>query len=666
MIDLERPLGERVFDGAVVYPTLRAADHPGRLLMGVFDAAGAFVPGSELDRRSGEKGAEIPRERVGEVEDFGHPEGIYCGVLYYHFGHFLLESSARLWLAKEHPDLPLVWAGASNWNKTDHRRPGTGGDTRLTPEDWAPDRVLAPWQSEVLEILGLPNPVMVVTAPTRFGRLHIPDIGYRYDDQFHPQHASFMAAYHGPSRQADAKLWLSRSRISKDVRDLNEATAERRLADAGWTVAHPEAQTVREQLDQFSRASIVSGEEGSAFHVLMLLADPVEAELRIIRRYGNEHRNMHTVGDTRGVTQSFVSLEHTVVLRADGRAVTKVSASPAEILDALDVPIAAPAPRTEEQTVAEAARDERLARLADAVHAGRVLWIGVADGPGERSLQGRQHRVVADRLTSDPRVVQSDDVEVFEVPVAQYFAAFADPETYGIIRIGPATGADMFTAFCASQRNADQHTVWVIDDAVRPAVAESATEGWMTLLRVLDAFPSLTARIVAGDDETQAVVWAAPRGEYQRIDGAADLPSHVGAMLKPTADEKAVFDDVVSAVVPEPSVAPDEPAQPSPEHQAEAPSAVGERTPEGPSASPSSALGPDSAQDTPVDGTPVTPEGGVTGPSPEAGAPSDPATGSRASAAHRPKAQRRRPRWLKFGRRVVRGVRRRVKGALRR
>ena len=561
MIDLGRPLGVRVFEGAVVYPTLRAPDRPGRLMSGVFEADGTFVEGSVLDRRSGEQGEEIPTDRVGEVEDFGHPDCIFCGVLFNHFGHFLLESSARLWYAAEHADIPLVWAGDSIWNRTDHRRPGWAEDAPSTPEDWEPDVVLSRWQREIVEALGLTNPLMVVTAPTHFGALHVPDIGYRYDDQFHPQHAEFMARVRGPAREPGRRLWLSRSRIRKDVRDLNETPLERRLAAAGWIVAHPEAQSVGEQLDQFSRASIVAGEEGSSFHVLMLLAGPIEQEMTIFRRFGREHRNMHTVGDARKVKQTFVTLRRPIVLRAIGREVTKISPSPAEVLNALGVPTAPPTPRTDEPVRAETVRDGRLERLAEALGSETVLRLGVPDGPREASRPGLCHRVVSARLTADPRVIEGDTVEVFEVPVDQYFAAFADPTCYDIVRIGPETGTDpvdagMVAAFAGSQRNADQETVWLIDDARPPAGDRPGGVGWSALVQILDLFASVDARIVSRDADVQAIVWTRPRGTYRPSATAAELPPRVGAALadrvvsglEPTEDEAAVLAEVAASI----------------------------------------------------------------------------------------------------------------------
>ena len=164
--------------------------------MGVFDAAGACIPETLL-RRTYMKGRECT---VGRPVDFGPAssshEGpaIYLGPLLDGFGHFLLESLARAWLAERHPDMPLVWS------------------CRADPSQETGDRALKPWQKDILDLLGLRNPLICVDAPVRFERLIVPDVGYRIQGYFHPAHADFLARVpHEPL--PGRKLWLSRSKL---------------------------------------------------------------------------------------------------------------------------------------------------------------------------------------------------------------------------------------------------------------------------------------------------------------------------------------------------------------------------------------------------------------------------------------------------------------------
>jgi hypothetical protein len=103
-------LSVRPIKNSVVYPTIRVASPPGKLLMGVYDDDN-YVDGTALNRRLGEQGAPVPRDLFPVAADSDAPEAIYAGTLYFHFGHFLLESLARAWYAHRYPDVPFVWRG---------------------------------------------------------------------------------------------------------------------------------------------------------------------------------------------------------------------------------------------------------------------------------------------------------------------------------------------------------------------------------------------------------------------------------------------------------------------------------------------------------------------------------------------------------------------------
>jgi hypothetical protein len=469
------PLGSRSVDDATVYPTMRVPDVPGRLLMGVYDSVGEVVPGSLLDRRSGERGAPVGAERFDGASVSVQDEGIYCGVLYNHYGHFLLESIARLWFAGEHPTAPLIWAGASRW---------PAGTT------------LKPWQQEMLDILGVTNPRIVATEPTQVGRLYVPDIGYRYDDWFHPQHAAFLAAYEGPPQEESVRVWLSRSRIAKHVRDLNASALERRLEAAGWTVSHPETQSVREQLDTMARAAVVAGEEGSAFHTLMLLTDVRGKAFHIMRRLGPEHRNMHTVGDARDVSQTFHTLHNEIVVKASGRYVTKISASPSEVLDILEVPRAQDGPRSADVGAADV-----VDRLAGTVGATSYLEVSVTDGSAVPDCTVPRRTAVASTLPFDPRTYETQDCRLFEMPVAQFVACVDDPGRYGLIRVAAPTVSAGLRDLLDTQVVAHRGTVWVVDLPPEVGGADRLLRLWRELT------PSFALRTFEHAGEQYAIGW---------------------------------------------------------------------------------------------------------------------------------------------------------------
>jgi hypothetical protein len=475
-----------------VYPTIRVASQPGKLLMGVFDGDGAYVDDTALNRRAGEQGAPVPPGLFPVVTDADVPEAIYAGPLYFHFGHFLLESLARAWYAHRHPDVPFVWAGQHDWQGME----------------------LRPWQSELLDILEITNPTRIIADPTRFEVLHVPDLGYRYDDRFHPEHVEFLGRYRGPAQVPGQRLWLSRSRVSSDARDLNSEPTERRLTDAGWTIAHPEDLRVREQLDHLSRAELVAGEEGSAFHTLVLLEDVTAKRFHILRRHGHEHPNMHTVGDARHVDQRFSSLERQRVLRAEGRFVSKVSPNASEILDLLGVPVL---PVSEaESDVAELLLPPILADLEPR----RFLDVGSSSPHLVLGSSAAARVAVSPRFDVDPRVYADTPVDFYELGLKQYAELFHESrDRFDVIRITGPDFPSIMESFRVSKRLAQPGTTWILGSgpvAARAALAIRLTHAAFTVRRLLVGRTSVyVAHRTLGEPHNEAAVGKLSRDEVR-------------------------------------------------------------------------------------------------------------------------------------------------------
>jgi Glycosyltransferase 61 len=489
-----QPLSAREFENAVVYPTIRVASHPGRLLMGVYHRDQTFIDGTALDRRAGEVGAPVPPDLFPLVSDSAAPEAIYAGPLYFHFGHFLLESLARVWYARRNPAAVLLWAGSHLWQ----------------------DRDLTPWQREILQVLGIENPTAIVASPTRVQHLHVPDVGYRYDDWFHPQHAHFLARYAGPAQVPGRKLWLSRGKITSNVRDLNAEATESRLADAGWQITYPELLGIREQLDNLASAEIVAGEEGSAFHALMLLGEVGSKRLHVFRRHGDEHRNMHTIGRVRGIEQSFHSLDADRVIRATGRVVSKISPNSSQILDVLNVPVPHAADMAS-ATVSDPAVQDTLSDLA----AERFLEVGASGAAPVLSSTAAIRVAVSRRFDFDPRSYASSGVAFYELDLAQYADVFhVGHRRFDVIQISGTEFEEAMASFGVSLRLAHRHTVWVLGRggvAERVALAIRALRpGFAVTARHVRRTPIYIARTVHGEPADESEVAALPPAEVRR------------------------------------------------------------------------------------------------------------------------------------------------------
>jgi Glycosyltransferase 61 len=454
-------LSVRLIKNSVVYPTIRVASHPGKLLMGVYDGDDNYVDDTALNRRSGEQGAPVPRDLFPVAADADASEAIYAGTLYFHFGHFLLESLARAWYANRYPEVPFIWAGQHNWQGFE----------------------LRPWQAEILDILEIKNPTRIVADPARFDLLHVPDIGYRYDDRFHPEHAEFLGRYEGPAQAPNRRLWLSRSNIGGNVRDLNSEPTERRLAHAGWTIAHPERLSIREQLDHLARAEIVAGEEGSAFHALVLLKDVSSKKFHIMRRHGREHPNMHTIGNARQVDQTFYSLEREKVIRAQGRVVSKLTPNSSEILDILGVRVpAASDPATAPPD------DAILQRILANLEPRRFLDVGASSPHLVVESTAPTRVAVSQCFEFDPRSYTASGIDFFELGLTRYANLYhEDRGPFDVIRITGSEFERVMAAFRISRRLAHEGTTWILgsgDLAARAALAIRMTHPGFTARRL--------------------------------------------------------------------------------------------------------------------------------------------------------------------------------------
>src|SRR6056297_1300280 len=96
---------------ATVYPWNRSylvGDNPA----GVLDRDGTDIPNSALIRTAG-RISQSPRKIASWRIARYHGTVIFGGYMIDHYGHFLLESLARLWFAVDN-DLPIVWASGVN------------------------------------------------------------------------------------------------------------------------------------------------------------------------------------------------------------------------------------------------------------------------------------------------------------------------------------------------------------------------------------------------------------------------------------------------------------------------------------------------------------------------------------------------------------------------
>jgi hypothetical protein len=233
--------------GALVVPPVTSRF---RQEAGVFDGSGRYCQHAATwrnDRKMTIEPAEVPAARS-EVSG----RWLWAGLLFDHFGHFLVESVSRLW-GLEHLDQQVD--GICYIPKR-HRRPAE----------------LHRFQADVFDAFGIGMSVQVVRAPTRFEHLVVPGQAFglgrmisgtaKMRDAFHRRFGASISAK-GPER-----LYVSRSGLpTQQGGILGETALEQYLVAEGYEIFHPEAHPIATQIARYKAARQVIIADGSAGHL---------------------------------------------------------------------------------------------------------------------------------------------------------------------------------------------------------------------------------------------------------------------------------------------------------------------------------------------------------------------------------------------------------------
>lgn len=255
----------RAVPGALVVPsTLPDLVQPA----GVFDATGAYVPEAVLWRG---RALMVAPERPAPT---AHLPGrwLWGGVLLNHFGHFLVESTGRLWGLDALQGLD----GIVFLSKRDSDEEGEVLE-------------LSAFHRRFMTLLGIDLPIRIVTEPTSIDHLEVPGQGFgigaiasgtpAFRRFIQTRFARDIAA-EGPER-----LYISRSGLSA-VRGgiLAEDQIEELLASQGYEIFHPQNHPIEVQIARYKAARQVVALDGSALHLLAMVAGPQQQVALIKRR----------------------------------------------------------------------------------------------------------------------------------------------------------------------------------------------------------------------------------------------------------------------------------------------------------------------------------------------------------------------------------------------
>ncbi|MCA3415671.1 MAG: glycosyltransferase family 61 protein [Roseomonas sp.] len=212
---------------------------------------------------------------------------IYGGLAMHHVGHFLLEGLSRLWCLQRYPEHPILW----HWIDLPIPHPDDRG-----------------WQKELIGLLGLAKHRHIfLRQPLRVERLLLPSPGFLSGQFIHAVQAAALGCVSGPETVSGKRVWLSRSALPHQLgRVAGEDQVEALLSAQGWTILHPERESMRRSAEIFHEAEVVSGFIGTAFHPLLLHAAP-RARLRPVIRPGISPDDYRIAAEAKGL--DFAAIE---------------------------------------------------------------------------------------------------------------------------------------------------------------------------------------------------------------------------------------------------------------------------------------------------------------------------------------------------------------------
>ncbi len=241
-----------------------------KLAAGVLHADGRFCDLSQgwiRARRPMPAPALVPGETVEPLAGTHLFGGNFRG----HFGHFLVESTARLWALDHLPEPPqsilyLPYRG-----------------------EVGPIERVMEGHDRFYRLLGIDIPVRTYGIPLRVERLFVPELGFGWAERYAGS-AAYRAFMQGRLRAAVApeggrKLYISRARLAAQRGGiLGETVIEENLARAGYEIFHPERHPVDVQIARYRAAERIVALDGSALHLAAYVTDPGTRVAMILRR----------------------------------------------------------------------------------------------------------------------------------------------------------------------------------------------------------------------------------------------------------------------------------------------------------------------------------------------------------------------------------------------
>jgi len=186
---------------------------------------------------------------------------VYCGAYIRHWGHFLIESVARLWYFLENDPSIDKYVFIT---KENHGEVPTGN------------------YREFLELLGIIDKIEVISSPTAYREVIVPELGYSrthyYTDQFKAVFdrvvANGLKKYEHEKEIGPDLVFLSRSCFETAIKtECGLDMLDNYFSRNGYTILSPEKLRLCDQIWYLNNAEICAAESGTLPHNFLFCQD---------------------------------------------------------------------------------------------------------------------------------------------------------------------------------------------------------------------------------------------------------------------------------------------------------------------------------------------------------------------------------------------------------
>jgi len=252
--------------GALVVPERK---HDARLASGVLTADGAWAKLSKAWIRAGKATPAPTLHRDEPIVDLPGRH-LFAGHFRRHFGHFMVESTARLWALDRLPPLDgILYLPYRGESATDEGASVVGHD-------------------DFFRLLGISVPIRSHATALRVEQLYLPELGFGWRERYagSPAYRAFMQTrLRGVAADGGPDLYISRARLKAERGGvLAESVIEDNLARAGYEVFHPERHPLDVQIARYRAARRIVALDGSALHLAAYVVAPATEITMILRR----------------------------------------------------------------------------------------------------------------------------------------------------------------------------------------------------------------------------------------------------------------------------------------------------------------------------------------------------------------------------------------------